>query len=119
MSVSCEGYIGYTILLKEDLTHEDFRFFEEFEENFGEYRQFDCKGKVKLVVDGMNGLYARLIFVDEFIEECWTEGKHFYSLLKLPVPDDVYNELNKAYKLLYNKELDKNSIEYAVWFHFV
>lgn len=119
MSVSCESYIGYMILLKEDLTHEDFHFFEEFIENFGEYDQFNRKGKVKLIVDGMNGLYARLIFVDMFIEDCWENGKHFYSLRKDPVPDDVYNELNKAYKLLYNKELDKENIEYALLFHFV
>ena len=77
---------------------------------------YDCKGKVSLVVDGMCGKYARLVFVDEHIEECWIEGKKYFSLKSPPIPDGVYYELNKAYKLLYNKEIEKDLIEYALWF---
>ena len=119
MSVSCEAYIGYTVTLKENLDNEDFDFFWDFLEPHGEYNQYDCKGKVLLVTDGMNGEYARLVFVDEHIEECWIEGKD-YLPLKSPsvIPDNVYEKLNKAYKAMYGGELDEGLIEYALWFQF-
>ena len=80
---------------------------------------YDSKGKVVLITDGMCGEYARLIFVDEKINECWIEGKDYFLLRNQTVPNDVYDELNKAYNLMYWKELDKDSIEYALWFQFV
>ena len=119
MSTSCRGYIGYTVNLKENLTNSDFDFFEQFLELHGEYNLFDCEGKVVLVEDGMCGEYARLIFVDEKIDECWIEGKDYFLLRNQTVPNDIYDELNKAYTLMYGKKLDKNIIEYALWFEFV
>ena len=118
MSVSCEAYVGYTVTVKENLKGEDFEFFGNFSDEHTEYNQYDCKGKVLLVVDGMCGEYARLVFVDEHIRECWIEGKDYFSLKYPPVPDNVYEELNKAYSLLYGKELDKRLIDYAFWFQF-
>ena len=118
MSVSCEAYIGYTVNLKRDLHGNDFDFFNDFIEEHGEYNLYDCKGKVLLVVDGMCGDYARFVFVDEHIKECWIEGKDYFPLKSPSVPDDVYAELNKAYKLMYGKELDKAMVEYALWFQF-
>ena len=118
MSVSCEAYIGYTVTLKTDLNSSDFDFFWDFIEAHGEYNQYDCKGKVLLVTDGMCGEYARLVFVDEHIEECWIEGKDYFPLKSPSVPDNVYEELNKAYKAMYDGELDEGLIEYALWFQF-
>lgn len=118
MSVRCEQYIGYTITLKTDLKHEDFDFFNEFTEEHMEYNQYDCKGKVLLVIDGMCGEYARLVFVDNDIKDSWTDGDEYIVLRNSAVPDDIYNELNKAYRLMYDKDLDKDLIEYALWFHF-
>lgn len=122
MSVDCTGYIGYTVTLKRDLDSDDFDFFNDFDDEHSEYSQFDFKSKNKertrLVVDGMSGDFARLIFVDEKIEECWIEGKDYFALKSPPVPENVYDELNKAYKLMYGKELDKSLIEYALWFLF-
>ena len=118
MSVDCEAYIGYTVTLKTNLDSDDFEFFEEFSEAHAEYNQYDCKGKVSLVVDGMCGAYARLVFVDEKINECWVEGNDYYALKSPTVPDGVYDELNKAYQLMYDMELDRSQIEYALQFCF-
>ena len=118
MSVSCEGFVGYTVTLKTNLNSYDFEFFNDFSEAHSEYNQYDCKGKVLLVVDGMCAEYARFVFVDEHIKECWIEGKDYFSLKSPAIPDNVYEELNKAYESMYGKELDKNSIEYAFWFCF-
>lgn len=122
MSVDCTGYIGYTVTLKRDLDSDDFDFFNDFDDEHGEYSQWDFKSKNKertrLVVDGMSGDFARLIYVDHKIEDCWINGKDYFALQSQPVPYDVYDELNKAYKLMYGKVLDKASIEYALWFQF-
>ena len=119
MSITCEAYIGWTVTLKENLNSNDFDFFNEFCEQHNEYNQYDCKGKVLLSIDGMSGHYARLIYVDEYIKECWIEeNKNYFSLKNPSIPDDIYSVLNEAYRLLYDKDLDKNLVEYALWFHF-
>lgn len=118
MSVDCEGYIGYTVTLKTDLNGEDFDFFNDFSETHYEYNQYHCKGKVLLVVDGMCGEFARLVFVDEHIKECWIEGKNYFALKSQNIPDKAYDELNKAYRLMYGQDLDKSLVEYALWFLF-
>ena len=122
MSVDCTGYIGYTVTLKRDLDSDDFDFFNDFDDEHGESSQFDFKSKTKertrLIVDGMSGDFARLVYVEHKIEDCWIDGKDYFALKGAPSPDDVYEELNKAYKLMYNKDLDKSLIEYALWFLF-
>ncbi len=118
MSVDCEAYIGYTVTLKENLKGEDFDFFNEFVEAHDEYNRYDSKGKVLVAVDGMSGDYARLVFVDEHIEDCWINGRDYFPLKAAPAPLDVYAELNKAYRAMYGKDLEYGSIEYALWFMF-
>jgi len=121
MSVDCKGYIGYTITLKENLNHDDFDFFHEFEEKYPEYSDYqnDLKNKPILIIDGMNGLYARLCFIDEILEECWIEGEDYIKLRKPSIPRRIKDELNKIYQLMYDEKLDENQIDYALWFHFV
>lgn len=113
MSVDCEMYIGYTVNLKNDLESEDFKFFH----NFDEYDEFNCQGKVLLLVDGMNGLYARIIFVDKKIDDIW-ECDNYYKLQNANIPDEVYSEMNKLYKAMYEKDLNKDLIEYGLTVHF-
>ena len=118
MSTSCEAYVGYTVTLKENLTSDDFEFFWEFIDKHGKYNLRDCENSVSLVTDGMCGEFARLIYVDHFISECWVEGKSYYKLRCSEIPDDIYQKLNTAYNELYGKELDKSNIEYALWYLF-
>lgn len=121
MSVDCTGYLGYTVTLKKDLSQTDFDSFYDFNDEHNEYDMFEHNEeteKVKLVIDGMNGNFARLVFVDEKIENCWVNDKEYFTLRSQSVPNDVYKQLNKAYKLMYNKDLDETLIEYALWFLF-
>lgn len=119
MSTSCKGYIGYTVNLKENLSSEDFEFFENVITEHSEYNQFECQGKTLLVVDGFNGEYARLIFVEEKIEDCWIECKDYFKLHCTEISDDIYKELNTAYNVIYRENLDRSKIEYSVWFEYV
>lgn len=111
MSTSCEAYIGYTVTLKTNLTDEDFDFFREAE-------NIEFPHRVQLVVDGMCGHYARLVYVDENFD-CWVDNKEYYLLNKHPVVTvEIYDELNKVYKQMYNKKLDSAEIKYALFLHY-
>lgn len=121
MSVDCTGYVGYTVNLKRDLDSDDFDFFNEFDDEHKEYSMWEHRKpteKVRLVIDGMSGDFARLIYVDYKIEDCFIDGKDYFKLREAPIPQEVYEEMNKAYNLMYNKDLDKSLIEYALWFLF-
>ena len=125
MSVSTERIIGFTVTLKKDLKNTDFEFFENIEEKYkefaygGEHCQYRMKpNTVALVVDGMNGDYARLVYVENVkkVYSAYDEGP--YTLLRqTEIPEEVYNELNIAYKKIYEIPLDKKLIEYALWYH--
>ena len=125
MSVSTERIIGFTVTLKEDLSHNDFEFFENVEEKHqefaykGKYSQFGMKPKqVALVVDGTNGNYARLVYVENVKEVYDAYNEDPYTLLRpIEIPEEIYNELNIAYQKIYEMPLDKNLIEYALWYH--
>ena len=115
MSVDCELYVGYTVNLKNNLDYEDFVFFEN---GLNEYKKFDCEGKAILLVDGMNGNYAKIIFVDKKICDIWA-CDDYYKLQNGNIPDEVYNEMNKLYTAIYGQELDKRLIEYGLTVRFV
>ena len=117
MGVGSEQYIGYTVNLKTDLESEDFDFFDDFTTKHNEYDYYRSEGKVLLIVDGMSGTYARLIFIDKCLQDSWSDDQDYVVLRSSPVPEEVYNELNKPYKLMYGTDLDKDLIEYALWFH--
>ena len=128
MSVRCEMFLGWTVkLIEGDVTSEDFEFFEgsleEREPDFvafkGKYSEYtDDDTKVKLVVDGMNGLYVRLIYVHKNTPIIsFGNDIDYEKLSNEQVPDDIYNELNECYKKIYNKDLDRSKVEYALWYH--
>lgn len=127
MSVECEMFIGWTVkLIEEDVTNEDFDFFNNLEEtnpNFeafkGKYSQYtDDNTKVKLIVDGMSGEYVRLIYIAKNRNIWDFDDEDTYDKLSSEeVPEDIYNELNECYKQIYNKDLEKDKVEYALWYH--
>lgn len=109
MSISCEAYVGYAVTLKTDLKEEDFDFFYDVED-------IELPARVQIIIDGMCGHYARLIYVDENFD-CWVDNREYYPLKSPTVTDEIYDKLNQVYKQMYNKDLDRESIEYALSFH--
>lgn len=110
MSVSCEAYIGYTVTLATDLKEEDFEFFYNAED-------IDLPDRVQIIVDGMCGHYARLIYVDRAFD-CWCDYAEYFALKSPEVTDKIFSDLNKAYYALYGKLLNREKIEYALSFHY-
>lgn len=113
MSVSCELLVGYTVTLQTDLTNEDFEKYNDFIENNIQYDNNSQSG-VQLIVDGMNGDYARLIYIDS---RCDVEDIEDidYKKLNTELSGEKYEALNKAYKALTGETLAISEIEYAVW----
>ena len=121
MSVDCELFIGYTVNLKNDLKREDFDFFDKCQIEHKIKDQFDDlkNGEVYLVVDGMNGQYARLINLTAHKDNLWSaDGKADYEILNDGIiPKEVYEKLNDVYKKMYNEDLNIDRIEFASWLH--
>lgn len=65
MSVSVDKYFGWTIDLKTDLNCNDFDFYHKFIDKHPNLDQWkNCMpNEIKLILDGMNGLFARLVYV--------------------------------------------------------
>lgn len=110
MSVSCEAYIGYTVTLATDLTEKDFEFFYNVED-------IELPNRVQLIVDGMCGHYARLIYVDRVLD-CWCDDVEYLPLRPEKLTIEIYDALNKVYRQMYHKDLYEEGIEYALSFHF-
>lgn len=117
MSVDCDMYCGYTVQIREKLTGNDFRQLNDFLENNPKYNQYEDKNTVKLVIDGMNGLYARLIYVDKHNRYVWGDEDEPYQVIKKDLPEDVYSILNEAYQAIQGVPLDKKIVNYALWWH--
>lgn len=125
MSVTCEQFIGYTLTLKTKLKHEDFEFFHEFISKHPEYDYYNKgnkEGQIILVVDGMNGEYARLIFVEKHIYNCNYNEDPCYIKYSSERPSlEIYAALARAYEEMYGTPLEEsstNKIEHALWFHY-
>lgn len=125
MSVYTEQIIGFTVTLKKDLTQEDFEFFNGLEDKYkefafnGEYSQWGRgikPNKVLLIVDGMCGEYARLVYVIH-TQEVSIDNDGYFLLKGGDITNEVYDNLNKAYQMIYGEQLDKNKIEYALWYY--
>lgn len=110
MSISCEAYIGYTVTLATDLTEEDFEFFDNVED-------IELPDRIQIIVDGMCGHYARLIYVDR-VFDCWCDDAEYFVLKSPEVTDKIYHALNKAYYTLYKRILKRERVEYALSFHY-
>lgn len=111
MSVSCEAYIGYTVNLATNLKEEDFEFFNNAE-------NIELPDRVQIIVDGMCGHYARLIYIDRVLD-CWCDEVEYLPLkYSEEIPNRIFSDLNKAYYALYGKLLNRERIEYALSFHY-
>ena len=106
MSVNCEMFMGWTVkLIEGDVTNQVFDFFNNLEE---------VNPKIKLIVGRMFGESVGLIYVTKNEK---VRGFSYEKLSNEQVPDDIYNELNECYKKIYNKDLEKDKVEYSLWYH--
>lgn len=127
MSVSVDQYFGWTIELKTDLTRTDFDFYEQVKEKYPELSIYsnphitenNAINQIKLVVDGMNGLFARLIYIKSFTEDViWVDEDNDNknaTLEDIKVPDDIFDNLKEVYKNITNQELFHRQVKLKEW----
>ncbi len=122
MSVDVDKYFGWTIELKKDLESKDFDFYHKIIEknpNLNQYGKGAFPNEIKLVIDGMNGLFARLIYILSVqYDISWVdEDNHILNetLKNNVAPENVFNELNEIYIKITGKELQHDQVNLKEW----
>lgn len=105
MSVSVDKYFGWTIDLKTDLNCNDWK---------------NCMpNEIKLILDGMNGLFARLVYVlSVSYDVAWVDEDNDIlndTLKENIVPENIFKELNTIYTQLTGQELQKEKVKLKEW----
>lgn len=124
MSVNITHYFGIGVKLTDD---PDFYNYETTLANYPQYSQYEfvrqttaTQSNIRLIVDGMNGRYAYLIYM---IKETDAEDMWEYSAtVEFPFNSlkyaDVVKELQEAYSLFTDgKELKTQNIKIISLFH--
>lgn len=121
MSVSVDKYFGWTIDLKTDLNCNDFDFYHKFIDKHPNLDQWkNCMpNEIKLILDGMNGLFARLVYVlSVSYDVAWVDEDNDIlndTLKENIVPENIFKELNTIYTQLTGQELQKEKVKLKEW----
>jgi hypothetical protein len=123
MSTRSKLFIGLTIELGTGLSPADFKKLHAIEEKYPELDEYnhepkDREGKLLLIYDGMSSKFARLIFVDKYIEG----GNIGYSneMFELASPKHMFNpeiisKMSDVYKEYTGHEPTLAEFKYALW----
>ena len=125
MSVSMTHYFGIGLKLTED---PDFDSYEEFIDKYPQYSRYEfirnrteATSNIRLIVDGMNGCYAYLVYIIKKTEdeEMWsTECTKEFPLNSIESANAI-SELQEVYSLLEDgKELRVQEVNIISLFHF-
>ena len=121
MSISVNRYFGWTIDLKTNLDCNDFDFYDELMNKHTDLEErVNCMpNKIKLVLDGMNGTFARLVYVLAVsYDVAWVDEDNDIlndNLKENVVPENVFKELNTVYMQLTGQELQKENVKLKEW----
>jgi hypothetical protein len=127
MSTRSRLFIGLTIELGTDLSSADFKKLHAIEKKYPELDEYnhepkDREGKLLLIYDGMNSQFARLIFVDKYIEG----GNLGYSneMIELASPKHMFNpeiisKMSDVYEEYTEHEPTLAEFKYALWSQWV
>lgn len=122
MSVDSRIFIGWTVELETKLKHEHYRKLDNFietHEELDEYMYPDEKklGKTLIIVDGMNGDFARLVKVDKFKDNSSLGDGHEFSELghSFKIDDETLETFKTIYREYKGEELDPANVKYAIW----
>ena len=113
MSVRVDKYFGWTIELKKELNCNDFEFYNNFIENHQNLNQYGkgvMPNEIKLILNGMSGLFARLIYIlSVSYDVAWVDEDNDV------VPESTFKELNEIYVQLTGQELQKEQVKLKEW----
>lgn len=113
MSVDCSIYAGHRVSISE-ITG-DYDFIDELYEKYPELDSNEETG-VKIITDGMNGIYTYLMYVEGKIRVFNGEDDkeiHF-ELSK----EKAFEKLKEYYFLITGKQLDISQVETVIFQHY-
>ena len=124
MSVSSCIYMGPTLEIATNLSYADFRKCDAFIEKHPEIDEYaynlykEPENKLVLIVDGMNGHYARLIYINQ----CRHDAHESYNskiteLANANIPTEIYEKMKALYEEYTGTEMLPEQIKYAMWTH--
>lgn len=91
--VDCRIFIGLTVELARDLKSDDFRKIDDFMSKYPELDEYvgdpKLEGRILLISDGMNGDFARLIWVDKFRDDASLGSSN--EFMELAAPNYCFN----------------------------
>ena len=124
MSVDLTHYLGIGVKLSDD---PDFDKFDAIEEKYPQYSQYEfirntteVKSNIRLIVDGMNGDYAYLMYVINEVEQEDMYSSRATSEFPFNSIEsaDVISELQTVYSLFNDgKELRASDVNIISLFH--
>ena len=122
MSVDSRIYVGLTLELGTKLNHNDFTRLHALDDKYPEieedrYHTEDREGKLLLVYDGMCGDFARLIYVDKFIEGgSLGDTNEFIELpAKADYDPEVVKKMFDIYEEYTGQRPKAEDFKYAMW----
>lgn len=124
MSVDLTHYLGIGVKLSDD---PDFDKFDAIEEKYPQYSQYEfiretaeVKSNIRLIVDGMNGDYAYLMYVINEVEQEDMYSSRATSEFPFNTvePEAAIKELQEAYPIFNEgKELSIKDVKIISLFH--
>lgn len=119
MSVSCRIFVGPTIELARNLTHEDFRKADDFMNKHPELDEYvgdpNLEGRILLIADGMDGEFLRLVFVNAFQDEASLGSANEFKELEGTADFKVIDKMIDFYEEYTGKEFEESDLKYAMW----
>ena len=121
MSVHCRIIVGPTVEILNKMNHADFKKAHDFIDNKhpeldDTYDRLRSPGdKMILFMDGMNGRYLRLTYVQKCTESAkLSEGNEMVEL-NTPIDADVIKQMQDLYKEYTGEDLNPENIKYTMW----
>lgn len=120
--VDCRIFIGLTVELAKDLKPDDFRKIDDFLNKHPELDEYvgdpNLEGRILLIHDGMDGDFARLVFVDKFRDDASLGSSN--EFIELAAPNHMFNPevISKMFDLYEDYTGSRPAIsdfKYALW----
>ena len=120
MSVSCRIFVGPTIELARNLTHEDFRKADDFMNKHPELDEYvgdtgNLEGRILLIADGMSGDFLRLVLVHSLRDGASLGSANEFKELEGTADFKVIDKMIDLYEEYTGKEFEDTDLTYAMW----
>ena len=120
MSVDCRVIIGPTVEIQRNLSHKDFAKYHAFIEDHPEledtYDRLHKPGdKLILFVDGMNGRYLRLTYVQQMKDGAHIDQSSTMNEMNVLIDRDIVRQMQNVYQSYTGEYLSEDQIKYSIW----